>query len=128
MPNAPSPRAPSAFRRFAIVAGTGALVGFVLFCVFGPRVIGWWYTPPAKEAFSCGASVADALSEFVKLQLGAAVLGAILVLCMVAFARWLWAKVTRKGAPEPALAAPAPATPAAPEPGPASGSGSNEPG
>jgi hypothetical protein len=78
------------------VAATGALLGFVLFCVFGPRVMGWWYTPPAKEAFSCGASVSDALAEFVKFQLGAAVGGSVLVLGLVALVRRFWSKVTAK--------------------------------
>jgi hypothetical protein len=80
------------------VASTGALLGFVLFCVFGPKVMGWWYTPPAKEAFSCGASVSDALAEFVKFQLGAAVGGAGFVLLLVALVRRLWGKITGKTA------------------------------
>jgi hypothetical protein len=92
----PAPR--SALRRFAIVASTGALMGFVLFCVFGPRVLGWWYTPPAKEAFSCGASVSDALGEFVKFQLGAAVGGAVTVLVLVALVRRFWSRFTAKPA------------------------------
>jgi hypothetical protein len=116
-PTPPAPR--SALRRFAVIASTGALLGFVLFCMFGPRVMGWWYTPPAKEAFSCGASVSDALGEFVKFQLGAAVGGAAFVLILVALFRRLWNKVTGVGpAPVPLAAISAdgnaPLSPAAP--------------
>jgi hypothetical protein len=115
----PAPR--SALKRFAVIASTGALLGFVLFCMFGPKVMGWWYTPPAKEAFSCGASVSDALGEFVKFQLGAAVGGAAFVLILVALFRRLWSKVTGSTpAPAPLAAigpeGSAPLPPAAPPP------------
>ena len=134
MSSLPPPAPRSALRRFAIVAATGALLGFVLFCMFGPRVMGWWYTPPAKEAFSCGASVSDALAEFVKFQLGAAVGGAVFVLLLVALFRRLWSKVTGKAAtpapvalvsadvapaplPASAIGAPTPAPPVSAPPG-----------
>jgi hypothetical protein len=114
-PPPPHPQPPrSALKRFAIVACTGALLGFVLFCVFGPRVMGWWYTPPAKEAFSCGASVSDALGEFVKFQLGAAVAGALAVLLLVALVRRLWTKFTQSPPPQSLPPGPAAASPAIP--------------
>jgi hypothetical protein len=117
-----TPAAPrSALKRFAVIASTGALLGFVLFCMFGPKVMGWWYTPPAKEAFSCGASVSDALGEFVKFQLGAALGGAASVLILVALFRRLWTRITGSNAAPVPLAAigpegNAPLPPTAPPP------------
>ena len=107
-PQPPASHGRPTWRRFAVVAATGALLGFVMFCVFGPRVMGWWYTPPAKEAFSCGASVSDALGIFVKFQLGAACAGAALVLVGAALVRRLFAK---KPAPEAIAAIPPPPPP-----------------
>jgi hypothetical protein len=110
VPPSPASHGRPGLRRFAIVAATGALLGFVLFCLFGPRVMGWWYTPPAKEAFSCGASVSDALGIFVKFQIGAACAGAALVLVGAVLVRRLFAKKPphAEAAPEslPAVAVP----------------------
>ena len=88
------PHRASGARRFAVVSVVGALVGFVLFCVFGPHLIGWWYAPPANEAFSCGPAVVSALGGFVKFQIGAALGGAVLLLVLVGLLRSLWAKLT----------------------------------
>ena len=113
----------SALKRFAVIASTGALLGFVLFCVFGARAMVWWWYTPAKEAFSCGPLVSDALHEFVKLQLGAAVGGAVIVLILVALFRRLWTRITGSNAAPVPLAAigpegNAPLPPTAPPPGP----------
>lgn len=116
-PPLPPPAAPvraSGWRRFAIASALGALAGFVLFCVFGPGLIGWWYAPPGRDALSCGPAVAAALGEFVKLQLGSAVGGAVILLVLMALFRSLIGKVRGKPAPAP----PAPPAITAPEPPP----------
>jgi hypothetical protein len=63
-------------RRFLLELAIGAVLGFIAWSLAGPTVIGWWYEPPSKDAFSCAGSVRTALSQFVKMQLGAAVAGA----------------------------------------------------
>lgn len=119
-PPLPPPAAParaSGWRRFAIVGALGALAGFVLFCVFGPGLIGWWYAPPGRDALSCGPAVAAALGEFVKLQLGSAVGGSVVLLALMALFRSLVGKLRGSQGPAPAPAPPPPAI-TAPEPPP----------
>ncbi len=105
----------SSFKRYAVIASVGALAGFVVFCLLGPGALGWWYTPPALEAFSCGPSVAHALVEFVRWQLWAAVGGAVGLLVLAALAKSLWGKITRKNEPPAAIeTAPPPVAPVSP--------------
>lgn len=71
-----SPSSSYTGRRLGLELAVGAVLGFVAWSLAGPTVIGWWYEPPSKDAFSCAGSVRIALSQFVKMQLGAAVGGA----------------------------------------------------
>jgi len=64
-------------RRLALELAVGAVIGFVAWSLTGPTVIGWWYEPPSKDAFSCAGSVRNALTQFVEMQLGAAIIGAL---------------------------------------------------
>lgn len=64
-------------RRLALELAIGAVLGFVLWSLAGPTVISWWYEPPSRDAFSCAGSVRMALAQFVKMQLGAALFGAV---------------------------------------------------
>jgi hypothetical protein len=65
----------------------GAALGFAASCIFGPGVLGWWYEPPIKDAFSCASSVRDALAKFVTMELISAGSGAVLMLLVVFFVR-----------------------------------------
>ena len=67
----------SAAKRIAIGAAIGGVIGFTIWSLVGPAVIGWWYEPPSKEALSCGGSVKMALSQFVTMQLISAAIGAV---------------------------------------------------
>ena len=98
---APPPPAASRFwgvRRIAVLIAVGALGGFVLFCVFGPGLVTWYWTTPAKDAFSCEPSVSEAVRGFVKLQMWSAVAGAVALLVLVVILRALWRKITGGGA------------------------------
>jgi hypothetical protein len=65
----------SVWRRFALELAVGAVLGFLAWSLSGPTIISWWYEPPSRDAFSCAGSVRIALLQFVKMQLGAAVVG-----------------------------------------------------
>lgn len=73
------PAAPqtSIVRRGALAAALGAVLGFVGWSLAGPGIIGLWYEPPSQDAFSCAGTVKTALSQFVKMQLISAVVGAV---------------------------------------------------
>jgi large-conductance mechanosensitive channel len=75
---------PSKLRRAAVALAVGAVIGFALSSVAGPSVIGWWYEPPIKDAFSCASSVRGALKQFVTMQLVCAAVGAV-VLALIVF-------------------------------------------
>lgn len=57
----------------------GAIVGFTIASFAGPSIIGWWYEPPIKDAFSCASSVRAALKNLVTMQLSAAAGGAAVI-------------------------------------------------
>lgn len=78
--------APAA-RRIGAQLAMGGVLGFAASSFGGPAVIGWWYEPPIKDAFSCASSVRAALSQFVKMQLICAALGAVAVAVVVFFVR-----------------------------------------
>ena len=82
----------AAARRFAIQVVSGAVLGFAGSCFFGPGVLGWWYAPPVKDAFSCESSVRNALTQFVKMQLISAAVGAVVVLIAVFLIRRAFTK------------------------------------
>lgn len=72
-------------RRTLLVACAGVIIGFAIACVKGPTLVSYLFKP-LQDSFSCGSSVDLALTQFVQLQLGLAVLGA--VLSMVALFFW----------------------------------------
>jgi hypothetical protein len=63
----------------------GAVVGFAVSSLAGPSIIGWWYEPPIKDAFSCASSVRAALKQFVTMQLISAAVGAVVIAVIVYF-------------------------------------------
>ena len=75
---------PSPLRRPAIVrameGSLGMLVGVVLACLNGPWLLSLLYKPLGSSAVSCGPYVDNALSYFVKVQLGAGLVGGVVFL------------------------------------------------
>ena len=80
------------WRCVAVQLAVGAAIGFIATCFFGPGLLGWWYEPPVKEAFSCASSVRSAISQFVVMQLISAAVGGILVSIVVLLVRRRFAK------------------------------------
>lgn len=82
---------PNPLRRRGIEAAVGTLAGLVLACVVGPQFVSAWYKPLSGAAtIQCGNDVTAALGDFVKLQLGAGVVGgALLLLASFMFRRML---------------------------------------
>jgi hypothetical protein len=79
-----SPPASVGFR-VGVSLAIGALIGFAIASIAGPSIIGWWYEPPIKDAFSCASSVRAALKNLVTMQLGAAAAGAAVLAIIVFF-------------------------------------------
>jgi hypothetical protein len=79
---------PSKVRRAGIALAVGAVLGFAASSFVGPSIIGWWYEPPIKDAFSCASSVRAALKQFVSMQLiCAAVGGAVIAIITLLMSR-----------------------------------------
>jgi hypothetical protein len=74
-------------RRIGLPLAVGAVLGFAASCFCGPSVIGWWYAPPIKDAFSCASSVRSALAQFVEMQLISAILGGVVTALIVFLVR-----------------------------------------
>jgi hypothetical protein len=74
----------SGLRRVGVALAIGAVLGFAASSFVGPSIIGWWYEPPIKDAFSCASSVRGALHQFVTMQLVCAALGAVII-ALIAF-------------------------------------------
>jgi len=83
---------PNLIRRRAIEGAIGMLAGLVLACLAGPGFISLWYKPPSGDAFSCAGTVTEAVGDFVKLELGAGILGGAFIL-LVSF---LFRRMLRK--------------------------------
>lgn len=66
-------------RRTLLIACLGVILGFAGATVEGPELVSLLFKP-LQDSFSCSGSVNLALSQFVKLQLTCAVLGAVLAL------------------------------------------------
>lgn len=71
------------FRLFAICLGSLGLLGSFLMTWIAPKVIAWYFEPPAQPgAFSCKAPIEWALSRYQLAQiygsLGGAALGLVL--------------------------------------------------
>ena len=75
-------------RVFVLYIPLGMLLGFIAATLVGPRMISWWFTPPAGVGVSCGPSVEMGLSQFLSFQLGLMITGGLLA-CGVA---WLLRK------------------------------------
>jgi large-conductance mechanosensitive channel len=79
----PPARPASLSFRVGVSLAVGAVIGFAISSVVGPSIIGWWYEPPIKDAFSCAASVRGALRQFVTMQLICAAVGAAILAVIV---------------------------------------------
>jgi len=66
-------------RRTLLIACVGVILGFTGATLEGPELVSLLFKP-LQDSFSCSGSVNLALSQFVKLQLTCAVLGAVLAL------------------------------------------------
>jgi hypothetical protein len=73
-------------RRTGLVACLGVILGFVGACLKGPTLVSWLFKP-LQDSFSCSGSVNEALTQFVELQFGCAVLGGVLALVALFFWR-----------------------------------------
>lgn len=87
----PNPAAPklSLWRRAGETLA-GSALGFLLWSFAGPGMIGWWYEPPSKDAFSCAGTVRTAIGQFVFMQLVSALIGAIMVAVVLFLGRRWW--------------------------------------
>ncbi len=95
-------------KRLLIEMLVGGVTSFLLWSFFGPNIIGWWYEPPSKDAFSCATTVRGALGQFVQMQLIMAAGGAVLLgLLMFLGRRWL----NKRNGGTPEVQATNPATP-----------------
>lgn len=74
-------------RRTLIEAVVGAFIGFAGWNFVGPKIISWWYQPPASEALSCSSSVDLALSQFVFTGLVITVISAVAAALLMFFVR-----------------------------------------
>jgi hypothetical protein len=74
-------------KRLGVELSIGAVLGFAGAILAGPSLIGWWYEPPSKDAFSCAGTVRTALSQFVKMELTCAGVGAAALMLIMFFAR-----------------------------------------
>jgi hypothetical protein len=95
---------PSTVWRRAGEVLAGSAVGFLAWSFVGPGLIGWWYEPPSKDAFSCAGSVRAALGKFVVMQLVSAVTGAVVLAVVLFVGRRWWARrhAPSAGPPPPA--------------------------
>ena len=73
-------------RRTWLVACIGVILGFAVACIEGPTLVSLAFKP-LVESLSCAAPVDQALTRFVELQFGCALLGAVLSLVMLFFWR-----------------------------------------
>jgi len=80
-------------RRSLLVACIGVIFGFSFACVKGPTLVSWLFKP-LQDSFSCSASVNQALTQFVELQLTCAVVGAVSALAGLFF----WRRFLRRRA------------------------------
>lgn len=81
----------TAWRRVA-ESMAGAAAGFLVWSIFGPNLLGWWYEPPVKDVISCSNAVRVAVGQFVMAQLVSALVGAVLLTLVLLLGRRWWAK------------------------------------
>ena len=90
-------------KRLLLELLVGGVASFLLWSFFGPNIIGWWYEPPSKDAFSCATTVRGALGQFVQMQLLMAAGGAVsLALLLFLGRRWLNNRKGDDPTPQPA--------------------------
>jgi hypothetical protein len=80
-------------RRTLLAACVGTILGFTGACLRGPELVSLLFKP-LQDSFSCSGSVNTALTQFVRLQLTCAGLGAVLALVALFF----WRKFLRQRA------------------------------
>ena len=80
-------------RRTLLVACVGIILGFAGASAQGPELVSLLFKP-LQDSFSCSGSVNLALTQFVRLQLTCAVLGAALALLVLFF----WRRFLRRRA------------------------------
>ncbi len=85
--------AKSNLRRTLLVACLGTILGFAGASARGPELVSLLFKP-LQDSFSCSGSVNLALTQFVRLQLTCAVLGAVVALAVL----MLWRRFLRKRA------------------------------
>src|SRR5450432_3037632 len=78
--------AKSNWKRPLLVACVGMILGFAGASARGPELVSLLFKP-LQDSFSCSGSVNTALTQFVRLQLTCAVLGAVLALLVLFFWR-----------------------------------------
>ena len=73
--------------RLTLLTGSAGLIaGFVAFTILGPEMVSWLYKP-LQDSLSCAPTVDLALTKFVRLQMGSALVGAALALGWLFFWR-----------------------------------------
>ena len=76
-------------RRRAVEGALGVLLGLMVACLNGPALLSLLYTPPSAS-LSCGPTVTEALSYFVKLQLMFGLIGGGILLLASFLVRRMW--------------------------------------
>lgn len=87
-------------RRTLLALCVGVILGFVVACVKGPTLVSWLFKP-LQDSFSCSGSVNEALTQFVELQFGLALLGGVVALVL----QFFWRRFFRRRAEAKAGAA-----------------------
>lgn len=94
-------------KRTLLELTTGAMIGFVIWCLFGKQMTSMLFGS-LGGSFSCRLDVEAGLDKFVSMQLYSAIAGALVAfLGMLILRRW-WSKSRAKRNPPPAGAPGAP--------------------
>jgi len=94
-------------KRAVVELTVGAVLGFVLWCLLGKRILSAWFGSPGGS-FSCQLDVVNALDRFVAMQLYSAIAGAVVAFIGVQLLRRWWAKSRTKLKAAPAAPGPVP--------------------
>ena len=99
MSDVSEPKSRGAIGRRIAEAFAGAGAGFLVWSIFGPGALGWWYEPPVKEVVSCAGAVRAAVGQFVVAQLVSALVGAVALSVVLFLSRRWWQKRKAVSAP-----------------------------